>query len=138
MPYLLGVITLIILALAVPAIYLALAVAYLILSALVVMLVVRLVAQTDPPLSSCVRAVIYNFIFTLIAGLIALKLLTLSFAAIFIAPLLIVLVQGAVYSSILGLGLGSSIAVSIGVGTLGWLLAKVFSVSAHVLLKTFL
>lgn len=136
MHYFLGAIALLILAIAVPGIYLALAVAYIILSALVVMLVVRLVTKSAPPLSSCVKAVIYNFIFTLIAGLIALKLLTLSPFAIFIAPLLIFIVQGAVYSSILGLGLGSGIAVSLGVGALGWLLSLVFNVSAHVALKT--
>jgi hypothetical protein len=137
MHYILGAIALIILAIAVPAVYLALAVAYIILSGLVVMLVVRLITQSAPPLSSCVKAVIYNFIFTLIAGLIALKLLTLSLVAIFIAPLLILLVQGAVYSSILGLGLGSGIAVSLGVGALGWLLSQVFKGSAQVVLKTF-
>lgn len=137
MHYILGVIALMILAMTVPGIYLALAVAYIVMSALLVMFVTRLLAESSPPLSSCVKAVIYNFIFTVIAGLIVLKLLTLSMAAIFLAPLLIVLVQSAVYSSTLGLKFGSSIAVSLGVGMLGWLLSWVFGVSARFALNTF-
>jgi hypothetical protein len=35
------------------------------------------------------------------------------------------------------LSLGSGIAVSLGVGVLGWLLSPVFNVSTHVALKTF-
>lgn len=137
MHYILGVIVLIIIAIAVPTTFLALAVAFIVLSALVVMLATRIVTQMAPPLSDCVKAVVYSFIFTLIAGLISLKLLAVSPAAILLAPLLVVFSQTLAYSTTLNLNLLAGGAVSVCVTVLGWLLAQAFGVSALLAMKTF-
>jgi hypothetical protein len=130
MHYLLGAIVLIILFLAVPTLYLALMATFLVLSAVIVKVSASIVTKSEPPLSTCIKAVIYSFIFALIAGLVSLKLLaTTPLVAIIVVPLIIVVSKVIAYSSALEITLGYGVAVSVVVTLLGWLLTKIFGVS---------
>ena len=130
MHYFLGIIVLFILFISVPFKYLALVVAYLVLSAVVVKVSTNIVTKSEPPLSICIKAVIYSFVFALIAGLGGLKLLmAMPIVAVVVVPILIVLSQAIAYSSALEITLGSGLAVSVVVSLLGWLLSQMFGVS---------
>lgn len=114
MHYFLGVLVLGILAYACPK-FLAIFVAFIVLSALVVKVSAKCVINSDPPLLSCIKAVIYSFICAAIVVVIIFKLMSLLPLAILTvgSSVLMLWVQSWVYSSTLSLTMRGGFAVSI-------------------------
>jgi len=130
MHYFLGAIVLLILTISVPFKFLALIAAYLVLSAVLVKVSTKIVTKSEPPLSICIKAVIYSFVFALIAGLGSLKLLMeMPSLSVIVPPILYVLPQAIAYCSTLNISLGAGLAISVIATLLGWLLSQMFGVS---------
>ena len=136
MHYFVGVIFLIIVFIAVPGIYLAFIAAYLVFAALVVKLSAKLITDTEPPLSSCVKAVIYSLIFGVIAMLVGFQVLaTGSPWAALVLPAALVLSQTFAYSAALSITMLHGFVVSIGVTAIAWMTIYLLGFSALLALK---
>ena len=131
MHYFLAAIVLLILAFAIPTKFIAIVSLLLLVCSLVVKVSAKIVTRENPPLTSCVKAVIYCFIFTLIAAAVGFKLVpSLQAASIIVIPALVFLAQAYAYKTALSLTIGGGIAVSVCVSIVGWALSHALGLTA--------
>lgn len=124
MHYFLAAIALLVIAFAVPTKFIAIVVLLLLVCSVVVKVSTKIVTRENPPLTSCIKAVIYCFIFTLISAAVGFKLVpSLQAASIIVVPTLVFLAQAYAYKTALSLTIGGGIAVSICVSIVGWALS---------------
>ncbi len=131
MHYFLGVLILLVLAIALPPVMSMAIIVFFTISALIVKVSGSLVTKSDISFSNSMKAVIYSLFFTLLAGVVATQLGgVMGGGVVFVFPMLVFLAQTIAYSMALEVPLFGSALISICVMIVGWIIQIVFGISA--------
>ncbi len=136
MHYFLGVLILLVLAIALPPVMSMAIIVFFTISALIVKVSGSLVTKSDISFSNSMKAVIYSLFFTLLAGVVATQLGgVMGGGVVFVFPMLVFLAQTIAYSMALEVPLFGSALISICVMIVGWIIQIVFGISASTTLN---
>lgn len=130
MHYLLATLAFVILAFALPVSALIMFALYLVASALVVKVSAGLIARESYPLSTCLKAVIYCGLFSIIAFVVCMNFMSHApLTGVLLLPVLVFAAQVIAYCTALDLRFGPSVGVSLCTLLLGWGLSMILKVS---------